>query len=138
MEGLDDKSQASPLSTPKSFIKRFNLREVQVAFGNLKRNISLRNTGRTSALPAESSEAETDAPVPPYKELYLQQQTAETVLNELDDGYFQHSFDPIEFELQKVGDNFGQEEVDAKVDQMTAALEVTLFSALRHFRLDVM
>ena len=117
-------SQAQRTSTPRSFLKRFKLRDVQATFGNLKRTVTHRTTRRDPPAPPQPTETEPD--LPPFKELYLQKQDAETVLKELHEEYFEPHFDPVEFQLQHVEDNVGQEELDAEVEQLTAALEVHL------------
>lgn len=116
-EGSSVKESAS-----KSFLKRFTFREVQATLGNIKRSVSLRPAKRDPA--PEPAPVEEERYIPPYKELYIQKQTAEALLSELHGQYFEQDFDPVEFELKNVNDDVGQEEVDAKVDQLTAALEV--------------
>jgi len=120
MEDAEGSEIREPAS--KSFLRRFKFRDVQATFGSLKRSVSLRGSKR-DPLP-EPPQTEEERYIPPYKELYFQKKTAETVLNELHDGYFEKDFDPIDFELRNVDDDVGQEEVDAKVDKLTVALEV--------------
>lgn len=116
---MSEEIQQAPSRT-KSFLQRFKLRDVQATFDSIKRTVSHRSSRRD---PSPEPSAEEDS-LPPYKELYIQKKAAENALNELHEGYFEQGFDPIEFELRNLEDNFGQAEVDDSVDQLTAVLEV--------------
>jgi len=105
--------------TSKSFLRRFNLRDVQNKLGSLKRTYSHRSSRKET-----KAESTSESEIPPYKELYFQKQAADDILNELNAGYFQRDFDPIQFELQSIEDHLEQEEIDKTVDHLTAALEV--------------
>jgi hypothetical protein len=51
---------------------------------------------------------------------------AELILQQLPQGYFDHAFDPLEYELRQMGEISDQTDIDNVVDKLTAAVEVRL------------
>lgn len=113
----------------KPFLKRFILRDVQSTLGSIKRSVSSRVSLKQAPRPEPPAEQPSDS-LPPYKELSLQKQAVEDVLEKLNKGYFEDNFDAVDFELTEVQHPIVQEDLDSKVDQLTTALEVqfSLFS----------
>eukprot|EP00210_Caulerpa_lentillifera_P008564 g8169.t1 len=107
----------------RPFLRRFILRDVQETLGNIKRTVSSRVGSKQSPRPEPPVERPSGT-LPPYKELSLHNQATDDVLEKLNKSYFEQSFDAIDFELAEIQNQVGQEEVDAKVEQLTTALEV--------------
>lgn len=107
----------------KPFFKRSILRDVQSTLGSIKRSVSSRVSLKPAPLPEPPAEQSSES-LPPYKELSFQKQGAEDVLKTLNKGYFEETFDAVDFELTEVQHPIVQEDLDSKVDQLTTALEV--------------
>lgn len=49
---------------------------------------------------------------------------AELILQQLYNGYYSQTFDPVEYELSQMQDDSKQDDIDAVVERLTAAVEV--------------
>ncbi len=63
------------------------------------------------------------------QELAAVEARADLVLGQLYTGYFEANFDPVAYELAKLGDNDGQEQIDELVERLTQGVEVRLWAA---------
>lgn len=99
---------------------------LEVQFGDLSIDLTLPSKTLKSSKATADASSNLRAQVLAAEERQTALQRGEAILQQLPLGYFDKAFDALEHELRQMDLDTRQEDIDAVVDRLTAAMEVCL------------